>query len=92
MGRRNSRNNEGGGHSTTARVSGEYARICSPTNQTQRAKGGEGMKYKAIQTIYFIYEIEADTIEDAYRKTADIEPSDCLDEVIGEWTLEEDEQ
>jgi hypothetical protein len=49
------------------------------------------MKYKAIQTIYFIYEIEANSIDDAYQKTADLAPSDCLDEVIGEWTLEEDE-
>lgn len=49
------------------------------------------MKYKAIQTIYFIYEVEADSLDDAYQKTADLEPSDCLDEVIGEWTLEEGE-
>ena len=49
------------------------------------------MKYRAIQTIYFIYEVEADSLDEAYQKTADLEPSDCLDEVIGEWTLEEGE-
>lgn len=42
-------------------------------------------KYQFVQTVYHYYEIEAESLEDAYEKTSDTTESDCYDVVIGDW-------
>jgi hypothetical protein len=43
------------------------------------------MKFQFVQPIYYHYEIEADSLEDAYAKTGDLGPDDWYDETIGDW-------
>jgi hypothetical protein len=43
------------------------------------------MKFQFIQPVYHYYEIEADSLEEAYEKTDDTTEADCYDIVIGGW-------
>jgi hypothetical protein len=43
------------------------------------------MKYQFVQPVYHYYEIEANSIDEAYDKTSDTTAADCYDVVIGEW-------
>lgn len=42
-------------------------------------------KYQFVQPIYYYYEVEANSLEEAYEKTSELEAGDCYDEVIGGW-------
>lgn len=48
-------------------------------------EGFKMKKYQFVQTVYHYYEIEAESLEDAYEKTSDTTESDCYDVVIGDW-------
>ena len=43
------------------------------------------MKYQFVQPIYYFYEVEADSYEEAWEKTAEIEAGTEYDCVIGGW-------
>jgi hypothetical protein len=43
------------------------------------------MKYQFIQTHYYYYEVEADSLDEAYQKTSKLEADDFYDVVVGEW-------
>ena len=42
-------------------------------------------KYQFVQPIYYIYEVEANSLEEAYQKTGELEANDFYDEVVGDW-------
>ncbi len=42
-------------------------------------------KYQFVQPIYYYYEVEAESLEEAYEKTADLTADDFYDEVVGDW-------
>ena len=43
------------------------------------------MKYQFVQPIYYYYEIEANSLAEAYDKTEEIHPNHYYDRVIGGW-------
>lgn len=43
------------------------------------------MKFQFVQPIYYHYEIEADSLEEAYAKTSELGPDDWYDETVGDW-------
>lgn len=42
-------------------------------------------KYQFVQPIYYFYEVEANSLEEAYEKTSELTADDFYDEVVGEW-------
>ena len=43
------------------------------------------MKYQFVQPIYYYYEVEADSLEEAYHKTDELKLGDEYDIVVGGW-------
>ena len=43
------------------------------------------MKYQFVQPVYYFYEIEADSEQEAWEKTADVDLSCSYDTVVGAW-------
>lgn len=42
-------------------------------------------KYQFVQPIYYFYEVEADSLQEAYAKCGELGPDDFYDEVVGDW-------
>lgn len=50
-------------------------------------------RFRFLQPIYYYYEVEAENVKEAYAKTAEINPGDEIDEVVGSWELvDEDDE
>lgn len=43
------------------------------------------MKYQFVQPIYYYYEVEADSLEEAYHKTGELVCGDEYDVIVGDW-------
>lgn len=43
------------------------------------------MKYQFVQAVYYYYDVEADSLDDAYKKTEELSPGDEYDVIVGEW-------
>ena len=41
--------------------------------------------YQFIQPVYHYFNVEAESLDEAYRKTADLEADDCFDVIVGDW-------
>jgi hypothetical protein len=49
--------------------------------------------YQFIQPVYHYFEVEAESLDEAYKKTSDLEADDCFDVVVGAWEcVEQDEE
>lgn len=48
--------------------------------------------YKFIQTVYYYYEVEANSIDEAYEKTSELEADDYYDTMVGSWQLMDEEE
>ena len=44
------------------------------------------MIYKFVQPIYYVFEVEAESLDEAYKKTGDLEADDWVDSYVGEWS------
>ena len=42
-------------------------------------------KYQFVQAVYYYYEVEAETEQEAWEKTADIDLASSYDTVVGDW-------
>jgi hypothetical protein len=43
------------------------------------------MKYQFVQAVYYYYEVEADSLDEAYHKTGELTENDYYDVVVGAW-------
>ena len=43
------------------------------------------MKFQFVQPIYYFYEVEADSLQEAYDKTSELKEDSFYDEIVGDW-------
>jgi len=43
------------------------------------------VKYQFVQAVYYYYEVEAESLDEAYQKTDELSPGDEYDVIVGDW-------